>query len=57
MWSNFMKFPNSEVGTSRLRLLVTGVEVELKVELEVNLGMFETPYCHSPPSLAALSQQ
>jgi hypothetical protein len=40
---NFIKFPNSEIGTLKLRLLFTGVEVELKVELEVELVIFETP--------------
>ena len=40
---NFIKFPNSEIGTLKLRLLFTGVEVELKVELEVELEIFETP--------------
>jgi hypothetical protein len=40
---NFPEFPNSEVGNLKLRLLVTGVGVELKVELRLELGNFETP--------------
>ena len=36
---NFLEFPNLEVGDLKLRLLVTGVEAQVGVELE----MFETP--------------
>lgn len=42
---NFTIFPNSEILNLKLGLLVTGVGVELKVELKVESGIFETPYC------------
>ena len=41
---NFPEFPNSEVGNLKLRLLVTGVEAQVEVQVGVELEMFETPY-------------
>ena len=40
---NFTICPNSEILNLKLGLLVTGVGVELKVELKVESGIFETP--------------
>ena len=40
---NFITFPNWEILNLKLRLLVTGAGVELKVELKVESGKFETP--------------
>ena len=40
---NFTIFPNLEILNLKLGLLVTGVGVELKVELKVESGIFETP--------------
>ena len=45
---NFTIFPNSEILNLKLGLLITGVGVELKVELKVESGIFETPYCTRP---------
>jgi hypothetical protein len=52
---NFTKFPNSEIGKLKLRLLVTGVEVELRVELGSSWANLKPPIINTY-SLQELSQ-